>query len=173
MQFTKQEQALIKLAASHMAPQMAKKATLQDKLSEYGIGLSKRAAADVGDIRHPAQTPVAIEAAQQKNLQDGATVSRNLQQGIQNRTAQPRRLFPTLWHAESMLTKPRYSRYMKSTIPAVSDNDLYESHIWLNNSDAVSQKQKEIYGRNYAFDEGAGPAMEQERTAKMQEIYGK
>ena len=45
MKFTKQEQSLIKLAAAHMAPQMVKKATLQDKLAEYGIGMSKKAAA--------------------------------------------------------------------------------------------------------------------------------
>ena len=44
MKFTKQEQSLIKLAAAHMAPQMTKKATLQDKLAEYGIGMSKKAA---------------------------------------------------------------------------------------------------------------------------------
>ena len=44
MKFTKQEQSLIKLAAAHMAPQMLKKATLQDKLAEYGIGMSKKAA---------------------------------------------------------------------------------------------------------------------------------
>ena len=44
MKFTKQEQSLIKLAAAHMAPQMRKKATLQDKLAEYGIGMNKKAA---------------------------------------------------------------------------------------------------------------------------------
>lgn len=44
MKFTKQEQSLIKLAAAHMAPQMLKKATLQDKLAEYGIGMNKKAA---------------------------------------------------------------------------------------------------------------------------------
>lgn len=45
MKFTKQEQSLIKLAAAHMAPQMLKKATLQDKLAEYGIGMNKKAGA--------------------------------------------------------------------------------------------------------------------------------
>lgn len=49
MKFTKQEQSLIKLAAAHMAPQMLKKATLQDKLAEYGIGMNKKAA-DLGTI---------------------------------------------------------------------------------------------------------------------------
>ena len=44
MKFTKQENSLIKLEAAHMAPQMIKKATLQDKLAEYGIGLKKQAA---------------------------------------------------------------------------------------------------------------------------------
>lgn len=43
MKFTKQEQSLIKIAAAHMAPQMVKKATLQSKLAEYGIGLPKKA----------------------------------------------------------------------------------------------------------------------------------
>lgn len=54
MHFTKQEQALIKLAAARMAPRMAKKATLQDKLAEYGIGMGKKAA-DTQDTRHSAQ----------------------------------------------------------------------------------------------------------------------
>lgn len=42
MKFTKQEQSLIKIAAAHRAPQMVKKATLQNKLAEYGIGLTKK-----------------------------------------------------------------------------------------------------------------------------------
>lgn len=44
MKFTKQENAMIKLAAAYMAPQMVKKATLQDKLAQYGIGMTKKAA---------------------------------------------------------------------------------------------------------------------------------
>lgn len=40
--------AMIKLAAAYMAPQLVKKATLQDKLAEYGIGMNKKAA-DVPD----------------------------------------------------------------------------------------------------------------------------
>ena len=51
MKFTKQEQSLIKLAAAHMAPQMTKKATLQDKLAEYGIGMSKKAADPSGYMK--------------------------------------------------------------------------------------------------------------------------
>ena len=51
MKFTKQEQSLIKLAAAHMAPQMLKKATLQDKLAEYGIGLTKQAADPSGYMK--------------------------------------------------------------------------------------------------------------------------
>lgn len=43
MKFTEQEHALIKLAAAHLAPQLLKKATLQGKLAEYGIGMSKKA----------------------------------------------------------------------------------------------------------------------------------
>lgn len=46
MKFTKQEQSLIKLAAAHMAPQLIKRASLQDKLAAYGIGLEKRAAGE-------------------------------------------------------------------------------------------------------------------------------
>lgn len=46
MKLTKQESAMVKLAAAWMAPQMVKKATLQDKLAAYGIGLTKQAAGE-------------------------------------------------------------------------------------------------------------------------------
>lgn len=62
MKFTKQEQSLIKLAAAHMAPQMLKKAALQDKLAEYGIGMAKKAA---GEWTVPAlPTTGVLQAAQ-------------------------------------------------------------------------------------------------------------
>lgn len=44
MKFTKNETAMRKLAAAYMAPQLIKRASLQDKLAVYGIGLKKRAA---------------------------------------------------------------------------------------------------------------------------------
>lgn len=62
MKFTKQEQSLIKLAAAHMAPQMLKKATLQDKLAEYGIGLNKKAA-DIPEFLKEAPKPGLAQAA--------------------------------------------------------------------------------------------------------------
>ena len=44
MKLTKKETAMRKLAAAYMAPQLTKKASLQDMLAAYGIGLEKRAA---------------------------------------------------------------------------------------------------------------------------------
>ena len=63
MKFTKQEQSLIKLAAAHMAPQMIKKATLQDKLAEYGIGMSKKAVDADGSWVAPALPSAGIAQA--------------------------------------------------------------------------------------------------------------
>ena len=55
MKFTKQETSMIKVAAAFVAPQMIKKATLQEKLAEYGIGLKKQAAGP--DLKYQGPDP--------------------------------------------------------------------------------------------------------------------
>lgn len=59
MKFTKNETAMRKLAAAYMAPQLIKRASLQDKLADYGIGLQKKAfvAGQVGKIPKPMPYP--------------------------------------------------------------------------------------------------------------------
>ena len=62
MKLTKQESAMVKLAAAWMAPQMIKKASLQDKLAAYGIGLTKKAA-DIPESLKEAPKPGIAQAA--------------------------------------------------------------------------------------------------------------
>ena len=59
MKFTKNETAMRKLAAAYIAPQLIKRASLQDKLADYGIGLQKKAfvAGQVGKIPKPMPFP--------------------------------------------------------------------------------------------------------------------
>lgn len=43
MKLTKQETSMVKVAAAYAAPRLVKKASLQQKLAAYGIGLTKKA----------------------------------------------------------------------------------------------------------------------------------
>ena len=72
MKFTRNETVMRKLAAAYMAPQLLKRASLQDKLAAYGIGLEKRAADSIPESTASAGDYF-VQQEQRRNAEDNSS----------------------------------------------------------------------------------------------------